>query len=284
MCHSVSTGSPVPSRVQAYVETIIHTCANGGQALISVILFGSAASGHWVETVSDVDLILVVPDYATDDEIDRLRREVERIETLHRLRSHLAHGEPALEKFLNKVTAHDRSFFVCTRGDLLSGDIGRMARMPRSQAIFVDRAVLANVVASAITVWGEALLPLIPVAAIRRFDVLKAFSTAFPMAMLCAAIFPLYPAITKFAMGVLKGSVHNCFFCYELRPATLKEEISFFEGRLGSSRTLIQLLALRREYRNSFPFVVSCIPTLVRLHWRTSIDNQFPREAHSLAR
>jgi predicted nucleotidyltransferase len=282
MCHSASTGSPVPSRVQAYVETIVRTCADGGRSLVSVVLFGSAAIGGWVETVSDVDLMLVVPDSATDEEIDRLRSEVERIETLHRLRSHLAHGEPALERFLDKVTAHDRSFFICTRGDLLSGDIGRIVRMPPSQAIFVDRVVLANFVASAITVWGEALLPLIPVAAIRRFDVFKAFSTAFPMALLCAAIFPLYPAITKYAMGVLKGSVHNCFFCYELRPASLEEEISFFERRLGSNRTLIQLLALRREYRNSFLFVVCCIPTLVRLHWRTSIDNRFPREAPSL--
>jgi hypothetical protein len=99
------------------------------------------------------------------------------------------------------------------------------------------------------------------------------------MALLCAAIFPLYPAITKYAMGVLKGSVHNCFFCYELRPASLEEEISFFESRLGSSRTLVQLLALRREYGNSFSFVVSCILTLVRLHWRTLIDNQIPRPA-----
>jgi hypothetical protein len=61
----------------------------------------------------------------------------------------------------------------------------------------------------------------------------------------------------------------------------LEEEISFFERRLGSNRTLIQLLALRREYRNSFKFVVCCIPTLARLHLRTSIDNRFPREAHS---
>jgi len=81
-------------------------------------------------------------------------------------------------------------------------------------------------------------------------------------------------------MGVLKSSVHGCFFCYERRRVSLEEEISFFERRLGLSRALIQLLALRREYRNSFVFVVCCIPTLVRLHLRTSIDNRFPREAH----
>jgi len=88
--------------------------------------------------------------------------------------------------------------------------------------------------------------------------------------------------MTKYAMGVLKSSIHSCFFCYELRRKSLEEEISFFERRLGSNRTLIQLRALRREYRNSFTFVVRCIPTLVRLHWRTSIDNRFPRKAHSL--
>ena len=282
MCHSASTGSAVPFRVQAYVETIVQTCADGGRGLVSVVLFGSAAIGSWVETVSDVDLILVVPDCATDEDTDRLRSEVERIEILHRLCSHSAHGQPALERFLDRVTAHGQSFSICTRGDLLSGNIGRIARMHPLQAMFVDRIVLAHFVASGITVWGEAILPLVPVAPIRRFDVFKAFFGLFPMALLCAAIFPLHPAITKYAMGVLKSSVHSCFFCYERRRASLEEEINFFERLLGSNRTLIQLLDLRREYRNSFPFVVRCISTLARLHLQTFIDNRFPRDTDSL--
>ncbi len=61
----------------------------------------------------------------------------------------------------------------------------------------MDRVVLANFVASGITVWGEALLPLIPVAPIRRFDVFKALFGLFPMALLCAAVFPLHPGMTK---------------------------------------------------------------------------------------
>jgi hypothetical protein len=284
MSNSASTDSALPLRVRAYVETIVQTCAGDGRALVSVVLFGSAAIGGWVETISDVDLILVVPDHATDGDIAGLRSEIERIEILHRFCSPSAGGQPALEKFLNKVTARDRSFFICTRGDLLSGDIGRILRLHPTQARFVDRIVLANFVASGITVWGEALLPLVPVAPIRRFDVFKAFFGQFPMALLCPAIFPLHPAMTKYAMAVLKSSVHSCFFCYELRRASLEEEVSFFERRLGPNSTLIQMLALRREYRHSFLFVVCCIPTLVRLHMRTSIDNRFPREVHKLSR
>ena len=45
----------------------------------------------------------------------------------------------------------------CTRADLLSGNIGRILRIHPSQAIFLDRIVLANFVASGITVWGEAM-------------------------------------------------------------------------------------------------------------------------------
>jgi predicted nucleotidyltransferase len=256
-------------------------CADDGRALVSVVLFGSAATGGWVETVSDVDLILVVPDAAADEDMHRLRSEVERIEILQRLGSQLAHGQPALEKFFNRVTARDRTFFICTRGDLLSGNIGRILRVHPLQAIFVDRTVLANFVASGITLWGEAILPLIPVAPIRRFDVFKALFSLFPMAILCAAMFPLHPGMTKCAMGVLKSSIHSCFFCYELRRASLEEEISFFERRLGPSRALIRLLDLRREYRNSFTFVACCLPTLVWLHLRTSIDNRFPQKASS---
>ena len=169
MCHSASSRPAVPVRVQAYVDTIIQTCADGGRALVSVVLFGSAAIGGWVETVSDVDLILVVPDTATDEDMDSLRSEVERIEILHRLRSHPPHGHTALAKFIDRVTAHDRTFFICMRGDLLSGNIGRILRVHPLHAIFVDRIVLANFVASGITVWGEAILPLVRS---RRFAVL----------------------------------------------------------------------------------------------------------------
>ena len=111
-------------------------------------MFGSAAIGGWAETVSDVDLILVVPDGATKEDRDHLCGEVERLEMLHRLRNDSAHKQRALERFVDKVTANVRSFFICTRGDLLSGSIGRILGLRPSQALFVDRVVLANIVVS----------------------------------------------------------------------------------------------------------------------------------------
>jgi hypothetical protein len=84
-------------------------------------------------------------------------------------------------------------------------------------------------------------------------------------------------------MGALKHSLHSCFCCYQQRTTTLEDEVAFFDSRLGASRTLAELLSLRREYRPSLMFVVRCLPTLARLHLRTARDNRFPPAARPQA-
>jgi predicted nucleotidyltransferase len=272
------TKPPIPPRVQAYLEELVRTCGGSGRALVSIVLFGSSATGGFSATASDVDLILIVSDGTSEEDRRRLREAAERIEALHGLRENHAHPQGSLKAFVEKVTANVRSFFICTRSDLLSGRVERILDLRPSQALFVDRVVIPSIVTSAVTVWGEDLLSQIPMLPIRRFDVFKAFFGFSCQALLSAAVFPLLPGATKYAMGTLKRSVHNCYFCYHGRRASLEEEVNFFQRQLGSFSTLVHLLALRGEYRRSFDFVIRCVPTLVRLHLRTVLDNRFPRE------
>jgi predicted nucleotidyltransferase len=277
---ATTTTLALPSRVQDYLKGIVAACAASGSGLVSLILFGSAATGGFSGTVSDVDLILVLPDDASREDRLRLRDDVARLEALHGFRAGHLPARGRLEAFVERVTANVRSFFICTRGDLLSGCVARILDIRPSQALFVDRVVIPSIVGSAVTIWGEELVPHIPLPPIRRFDVLKAFHGLFAQVLLSVAVFPVLPNATEYAMGALKRSVHNCFFCYHGRPAALEEEVGFFQRRIGPSRTLAQLRDLRREYTPSFAFVVRCLPTLAWLHLRTALDNRFPREVH----
>jgi hypothetical protein len=141
----------------------------------------------------------------------------------------------------------------------------------------VDRIVLASVIVSAKTVWGEELLPLIPLPPLRRLDVFKALFGLAGLILLSAAAFPVLSDATRYGMGALKHSLHSCYFCYHLKTDPLNEEVEFFNSRLGRSRTLLELLNQRRKYHRSFAFVLRCIPVLFRLHLRTAWDNRFPR-------
>jgi len=55
---ALSAAPPIPPRVQTYLEALVRACVDSGRVLVSVVLFGSAATGGFSATASDVDLIL----------------------------------------------------------------------------------------------------------------------------------------------------------------------------------------------------------------------------------
>jgi hypothetical protein len=262
-------------RAQQYLDAVAQLPC-GESSLVSVILFGSAASGA-VSGSSDVDLIIVLPDGATAEDRRRLGGEVAGIEIAHGLRLPASRPKNPLERFIEHAGGDAHSCFLCTRGDLLSGNVARVFGLRAVEELLVDRIVLASVIVSAKTVWGEELLPRVPLPPIRRLDVFKALFGLAGLILLSAELFPVLPDATRYAMGALKHSLHSCYFCYRLKNAPLNEEVEFFNSRLGRSATLLELLNQRREYHRSFAFVLRCVPLLARLHFRTAWDNRFPR-------
>lgn len=275
--------------VAAYLADVRAVCESAHGQIVSLVLFGSAATGGYAEQSSDVDLLIVVR-----DDVDRalrglLRDQVAELEVVHGLARSEQYGgatrdgtfAAALAAFAARVIANTRAFFLCTRADLLSGDPARILDITRRQAQFVDRVAIPSIAASGYTIWGEPLLNRISLPPIRRKDVAKSFFGLFNQVLFAATLYPYLPSATKFAMDALKRSVHNCYFCHQLCAAPLATEVAFFEKRYGPDRTLQRLLVLRARYRASFGFVVRCFATLVRLHGRTALHLRFPRAARS---
>lgn len=264
------------SRVQRYLDGVAQLHPGGVISLVSVILFGSAASGTCSES-SDVDLIIVIPDGTSPEDRCLLRGAVTDLEIMHGLRFPESRPKNPLEKFVEHAGGHAHSFFLCTRGDLISGDIARVFGLRAAEEVFLERTFLASVIVSAKTVWGEDLLSLVPLPSLRRLDVFKALFRLTGLVLLSAAAFPVLSDATKYAVGALKHSLHSCYFCYHMKTAPLDDEVAFFNVRLGRDRTLQDLLNQRKEHHRSFAFVLRCVPILFRLHMRTMRDNRFPR-------
>ncbi|MGB8261899.1 MAG: nucleotidyltransferase domain-containing protein [Terracidiphilus sp.] len=264
------------SSVQQYIDAVaqLHVCDEN--SLVSVILFGSAASGAFWES-ADVDLILVLPNEAALDDRRRLRQAVSDLEIKHGFRLPASRRKNQLEIFAEHAGGEAHSCFFCTRDDLISGDAARVFGLRTVEKLFVDRIVLASVIGSAKTVWGEELLPLITLPPLRRLDVFKALFGLAGLTLLSVVAFPVLYDATRYGMSALKHSLHSCYFCYHLKTAPLNEEVEFFNSRLGRSKILLDLLEQRRKYHRSFRFVLRCVPVLFRLHLRTALDNRFPR-------
>jgi hypothetical protein len=189
-----------------------------------------------------------------------------------------------LQRLADAITTNVRSYFVCTRRDLLSGEPARILRIPRAQAWFVDRAAIPSIIASGRTVWGQHLLDRVPLPPIRRVDVVKSFFGLFSHALFCVAAYPFLPTATKHAMDALKRSVHNCYFCNNLRVAALHDEVMYFQSRYPRRKTLDRLLELRANYRPSVSFVLACPFEIGLLHLRTAMRGDFLRTIETRGR
>ena len=268
--------------VDRYVRAVVQACAGAESGAVSVVLFGSAAVGGYLPEISDVDLLIVLADGATRQDRRRVRDMIAELEAGSGITKQYLYQRGALDAIADRITANTRSFFVCTRGDLLSGTPARILDIPALQARFVDRVAIPSIIGSGVTIWGEDLLREVPLLPIRRLDVAKALFSFLNQVLFTLVAYPLLPGATKYAMEALKRSIHNCYYCYHCHPAQLCEEVAFFQKRIGPNVTLARLMKLRKAYQPSLTFILCCLPTLVRLHLATARDNHFPRDPRAL--
>ena len=108
------------------------------------------------------------------------------------------------------------STFICTRADLLSGNVGKILNLRPIEAFFVDRIVLNGILSSARTVWGEDLLPQVPRLPIRKLDIYKSLFNSLNVMTMCIIGYPFLPEATKYAMGAPKHTLHSCYYSHHL--------------------------------------------------------------------
>ncbi len=126
--------------IAAYLADIIAECGGAGRPLVSLILFGSAATGGYVSATSDVDLLLVLNDHTDAASCGQVRDRVtalaQRRGVAKRRSARIGIVTHALATFADRVTANVRTFFVCTRADLPSGTPGRIPGLAPRESFF----------------------------------------------------------------------------------------------------------------------------------------------------
>src|SRR3954462_7738668 len=150
---AISSRTPRPERVQTYIDALVEALAHDETAppLVSVVLFGSASKGDFAREVSDVDLIIVVSDASSRADRLRLSERIARLEMVHEFRPATTGPPRRLKMRIERAVGHAISCFVCTRSDFISGDVARVLDLRGWEAPFVDRIVLASIMASAVT-------------------------------------------------------------------------------------------------------------------------------------
>lgn len=260
--------------ISDYIQEIVNTANKKNIAIQSILLFGSAAKYDFTSG-SDIDLLIITENQLSDDEEKTFKAAIVNIEQRQGFKK-VSVNKNLIEKFIDRAGGNDLSFFITSKAILLSGDAGRILSLSPFEARFVNRIVLASIIIPAVTVWGEDLKYQIPLQPIRKIDVIKAFFSFINLMLFIVFIYPVLKEATRHAMGILKRSIHSCYFCFTLKADTLQKEVDFFTKQLNISAPR-EVINLRQHYRPSFRFVLRSCFAIIALHFFTLRKNSFPK-------
>lgn len=200
------------------------------------------------------------------------------LELKHGLRTHPNSKLERLYTTVDRIASQFKSYFVCYRGDLLSGNTAAVFDVnPVVESLILSTHIgFAGIVKSSAVIWGEDFRHQIHIPALTKAHLVKSCA-AFLWLNACALLgYPFLPNATRYSMSALKWMLHTCYFCYTLESATIEEEIDFFRTKLGEHKPFSELLSLRGKHRPSFAFIRRCFSTLIQLYFLTARENEFP--------
>ena len=268
----------LPPKAKNYLSDVLSVINSKDLSVVSIIAFGSVAKGGFSDAVSDVDIIVVLNDHDSRKTKRFLNKELQMLEYKHGFRKHPKGLITTLNMLANELAGIYLSHFICYKNELLLGDSARVLNLHPLLSFFTPatRIPFANMVISGKTVWGEDLLNHARILPITRWQLLQGCAANLNLNVNAILGFIILRDATKIVMEVLKWSLHSCYFCYNLKAATLQEEVDFFISRLGEQRVFRELMTLRQDYKTSFSFVKRCFSIIIKLYTKTLKDITFP--------
>jgi predicted nucleotidyltransferase len=267
-----------PAQADEYLNDVIQLADERYPAIVSILIFGSVAKGGFLQSISDVDLIVVLADEAPQHLKTIISDDLAALELKHGLRKQSKSTFEKLYRAVDRMASQFKSYFVCYRRDLLSGKAAAVFDVnPLIESLILSTHIgFAGIVKSSKVIWGEDFRHQIDIPALTKAHLVKNCAAFLLLNAFALLGYPFLPNATAYSMSALKWMVHSCYFCYALESVTLEDEINFFRTKLIEHKPFSELLSLRRENRPSFAFIMRCFGILFQLHFLTARENEFP--------
>jgi len=267
-----------PAQADEYLSDVIQLADARHPAIVSILIFGSVAKGGFLQSISDVDLIVVLADEAPQHMKRVISYDLAALELKHGLRKQSNSKLERLYTTVDRMASQFKSYFVCYKRDLLSGNTAAVFDVnPLIESLVLSVEIgFASIVKSSAVIWGEDFRHQIRIPALTKAHLVKNCAAFVSLNACALLVYPFLPNATTYSMSALKWMLHTCYFCYALESASIEHEIDFFSTKLGEHKLFSELLSLRREPRPSFAFIKRCFGTLIQLYFSTAREIEFP--------
>lgn len=260
----------MPEKERRFLADLVSRCQGKiGEELVSVLLFGSAVKGGFVEGVSDFDMIIVVNDGLTSGEMNDLASEVERTSSEHDMVGSTSEGFRGIPRFIMRESGMFVSYFICREREFLSGDFSRIFHAnPLLMRLIVPKGIVfGNVLKGLERAYGKDVVSDARMPSPTKTDVLKSMVMNELLVLLSLIYHPFTQDATKLAMEATKWSVFAASYWMTGESRSLSEGIGILSEKGISAGLLRRLDELRNEYRRDWSFTFSTLKEIPKIHF-----------------
>ena len=232
------------------------------------MLFGSVVKGGAIRGLSDLDVVLVLLDSVSDEQLKSLEAELIKLTESHGIATPESAAFKGIPGFVMREAGMFKSCFVCRERDLRSFDFSRVfgANLFLTKLIVPSSIVLGDVLSAARTVYGRDVVSSLRIPRPTRLDVLRSMLMNELLAALAVFYYPFSENATKLAMEAVKWSVYNASYVLTGESKSLSESMHVLAGRGISPAHFEELKELRRGYRSTPSFTLSSLAVIARIH------------------
>jgi len=268
----------VSVKAEKYIEDVrTRLISDFGQKLVSVVLFGGVAEGYFSKDVSDVDIIVVLSDTCSKEDIKKARTTMKNIEIKYNFSHDSYRIIDRLLQLFNEHIGIFTSHFVCKKSAFENGNFNEMFLRITPFFLIADlivpkRILLTNISGSGRVIYGDELLQQIKISKCGIIELIKDCIMNFVLSLVAIGVYPFSNAATKYSLGAMKWSLINCKTYLHGQSTNLEEAREYFMQNKIIGDFLREMFQLRENYKNNIYFAVTTPVIIIYIHIITIIN------------
>ena len=252
--------------LKGLAERILSALGEGAERVRAILVFGSAIMDEEPSWASDLDVIVVLDDGCSDEELLRAWLKLSGLSQSPRPHGLLGHLFWSIEK----ATGMFKTPFVCRERDLRSLDFERIFGTSKvlSALMAPKKIVLGSVLRTCRTIYGSPPKGLRPPGEREALELLRNLMTCFSLAFGAYFLCPLTCLALKYVLEALKWTVYAVFYYSTggIRPLTKILRALGSRWPWPWPRLSREFLRLRREAGPMGPLLLIALPGVLNLH------------------
>ncbi|MBD3228732.1 MAG: hypothetical protein GF329_11155 [Candidatus Lokiarchaeota archaeon] len=258
----------LPDRAKSYVVNIFkYLKAKFNEKILSMMVFGSSLTGDLCST-SDCDLICVVNDETSRDEIKNIRQIARKFAIQF---GFFNKPQGFIERVLNIMDSSTGMFislFVCKKNDFINLRFSKMFNVNRFVATILapTNLVIGTVINRSKHIYGENLLNVIKKPKRFFLQLIKNMILNLLVSTVSFLIYPFSPKATKYELEALKWSMLSSYYYIKGTRPSMDKICYYFISKGISKDYVANFKKLRDGFHQNIKFGIATPLKIIQVH------------------